>query len=205
MPRTYRKSSPARFGALTVLEEVLTHGKTLLDGLPLLEPACPDPRDLALAREIVSGTCRWLGRVRYVLRHYAARLDQFPPIVQRILELSVYQLLFLDRVPPYAVLSDAVELARERKVPGLAAAVNAILRKVVGERSHNRVDSTGFDPSAFSKRSILSSLAGETVAGNLAGRDGGSLAASITPGAAFPPGGGVWRPPCRNCGDGIAR
>ena len=150
MPRTYRKSSPARSGALTVLEEVLTHGKTLLDGLPLLEPACPDPRDLALAREIVSGTCRWLGRVQYVLRHYAARLDQFPPIVQRILELSVYQLLFLDRVPPYAVLSDAVELARERKVPGLAAAVNAILRKVVQEKeSHGRVDSTGLDPERF--------------------------------------------------------
>ncbi|HQH71827.1 MAG TPA: 16S rRNA (cytosine(967)-C(5))-methyltransferase RsmB [bacterium] len=150
MSRTYRKSSPARSGALTVLEEVLTHGKTLLDGLPLLDPACSDPRDLALAREIVSGTCRWLGRVQYVLRHYAARLDQFPPIVQRILELSVYQLLFLDRVPPYAVLSDAVELARERKVPGLAAAVNAILRKVVQEKeSHGRVDSTGLDPERF--------------------------------------------------------
>lgn len=150
MPRAHRKISPARSGALTVLEDVLTHGKTLLDGLPRLEPACPDPRDLALAREIVSGTCRWLGRVRHVLRLYAARLDQFPPIVQRILEMSVYQLLFLDRVPPYAVLSDGVELTRERKAPGLAAAVNAILRKVVQEKERvQRPDPAGLDPERF--------------------------------------------------------
>jgi len=130
------KISPARSAALNVLEEVLTHGKTLLDCLPRLEKACPDSRDLALAREIVSGTCRWLGRIRYVLRQFAARWEQFPPPVQRILELSAYQLLFLDRVPPYAVLSEAAELTRGRKFPGLAGAVNAVLRKVIREKEN---------------------------------------------------------------------
>lgn len=122
--------SPARSAALSVLESVLTDGKTLLDRIPDLNTLCADERDLALARDIVSGTCRWQGRIRYILLQTAPRFDNFPPTIQRILEMSVYQLLYLDRTPDYAVLSEAVELARIRKFAGLASAVNGILRTI---------------------------------------------------------------------------
>jgi len=134
-PRPRHACSPARLAALTVLENVLSEGKTLLDTLSRLEPLCPDERDLALARDIVSGTCRWWGRLRHILLHAAPRLGDFPPTVQRILEMSVYQILYLDRVPDYAILSEAVDLARKHRFSGLAPAVNGVLRTVTRTRN----------------------------------------------------------------------
>ncbi|MEW6237895.1 MAG: 16S rRNA (cytosine(967)-C(5))-methyltransferase RsmB [Candidatus Omnitrophota bacterium] len=131
MPK--KPPSPARCAALFVLDKVLTEERILLEVLPALEEQCRDARDLALAREIVSGTCRWLGRIRHVLRYAAKNFDGLPDAVKRILELSVYQLFFLDRAPAYAVLSDAVELTRRRRLPALASAVNAILRRLQRE------------------------------------------------------------------------
>lgn len=129
-----KNCSPARSAALAVLEAVLTGGETLLDRIPDLDTRCADERDLALARDIVSGTCRWRGKIRHILLQAAPRLENFPPTVQRILEMSVYQLLYLDRVPEYAVLSEAVELTKIYHFTGLASAVNGILRTITRTR-----------------------------------------------------------------------
>lgn len=120
----------ARLSALLVLENVFSREETLLEMLPLLEEQCTDPRDLALAREIVIGTCRWLGRIHHLLYNLAPRFDKFPHSIQRILEMSAYQLLFLDRVPAYAVISEAVDMARYRQFPALTGPVNGILRSI---------------------------------------------------------------------------
>ncbi|RJP26197.1 MAG: 16S rRNA (cytosine(967)-C(5))-methyltransferase RsmB [Candidatus Omnitrophota bacterium] len=135
MSHTKKRTSPARLHALHALEKILSDGRILDEVLPELEKNCRDGRDRALAREIVSGTCRWWGWIRFVLSNYAPKLDGFPASVQRILELSVYQLLYLDRVPPYAIISDAVELARIQRCAGFTSAVNGILRTV--ERNRN--------------------------------------------------------------------
>ncbi len=89
------------------------------------------PADAALATEIVQGTLRWQARVDWtlsgVLRHPLADL---PPRIRAILRSAVYQLLFLSRVPPHAVVHDAVSLARAHGHAGVAALVNAVLRQV---------------------------------------------------------------------------
>ena len=133
MPRK-PSCSPARYHALRVLDRVLTRESTLDEALPDLEEGCCDARDRALGREIASGTCRYLEQLQYVLGRFAEHYFRFPPTVQRILELSCYQLLFLDRVPEYAVISDAVNLTRNEKFAGLVSAVNGILRSLARQR-----------------------------------------------------------------------
>jgi len=54
-----------------------------------------------------------------------------PPIALRI---AAYQLLLLDRVPPYAAVDDAVSAAREIGGAKLAGFANAVLRKVHKQR-----------------------------------------------------------------------
>ncbi len=125
-----KKISPARLNAVSAIEQILTHKRKLDDVLPLLEESCRDGRDRGLAREIVSGTCRQLGWIDYVIKLYAKNFENFPSVIQRILESSTYQLLFLDRVPAYAVVSDAVELVRYHKGGKLSSAVNGILRNI---------------------------------------------------------------------------
>src|SRR5262249_6839081 len=46
------------------------------------------------------------------------------------LRVAAYQLLFLDRVPPYAAVDDAVEAARASGGPKVAGFANAVLRKL---------------------------------------------------------------------------
>ena len=63
-------------------------------------------RDRALAMEIAYGVLRRLGTIDWrlcpVLNKPLARL---PVVVQMLLRIGAYQLLFLDRVPPSAAVN----------------------------------------------------------------------------------------------------
>jgi len=122
--------APARIWALKLFDAVMTEGKTLNEVLPQLESAGLAENDFRLAREIISGTCRYWGKCRFALNQFASNLEKLPTIIQRILELSTYQLFYLDRIPDYAVLNDAVELSRRNRFSKLTGVVNGILRNL---------------------------------------------------------------------------
>ncbi len=126
--------SPARDFAFNVLHDVLTHGRLLDESLETFEPAAIQHNDRALAREIISGTCRHFGKITFTLKQFAKNYEKLPPKIQRILELSAYQILYLDRVPSHAVVSDAVNLAKANQAAGLSNAVNGILRNLIREK-----------------------------------------------------------------------
>jgi 16S rRNA (cytosine967-C5)-methyltransferase len=89
------------------------------------------PRDAALASELVFGVLRVQSQLDFLIALYsgrdAARLDAE---VRIALRMGVYQLRYLERIPPHAAIHESVELikrARKRSAAGLA---NAVLRKV---------------------------------------------------------------------------
>ncbi|MGN6108020.1 MAG: 16S rRNA (cytosine(967)-C(5))-methyltransferase RsmB, partial [Kofleriaceae bacterium] len=88
-----------------------------------------DERDRRLASELVYGVLRNRARIdRAIAAH--ADLSRSPPKVRTALRVAAYQLLFLDRVPPYAAVDDAVAAARAAGGAKLAGFANAVLRKV---------------------------------------------------------------------------
>jgi 16S rRNA (cytosine967-C5)-methyltransferase len=90
-----------------------------------------DERDQALLRELVLGSLRWLRKIDQVLAAASnRRLADIDPELHGPLRVAVYQLLFLDRVPPYAAVDEAVEQAQQRTHRGGASFVNAVLRRV---------------------------------------------------------------------------
>lgn len=90
-----------------------------------------DDRDRRLLRELVLGTLRWLRRLDQIIGSAASRrLDKIDPPLHSPLRLGVYQLLYLDRIPPHAAVNEAVEEARRRTHRGGASFVNAVLRRV---------------------------------------------------------------------------
>ncbi|HMK93643.1 MAG TPA: transcription antitermination factor NusB [Thermoleophilia bacterium] len=92
-----------------------------------------DGRDRALAYELVVGTIKRRNTIDRVLAEFTgARPRRTPPDVRESLRLGAYQLLFLDRVPAHAVVSDAVDLVKPRSRQS-AAFVNAVLRRVAAE------------------------------------------------------------------------
>ena len=78
-----------------------------------LERARLDPRDAALCTEIVYGTLRWRRHLDWRLAPHLNRpLAKLDPWVRALLRLTAYQLIFLDRVPRWAAVDEAVSLAR---------------------------------------------------------------------------------------------
>ena len=111
------------------LRQVMLHGAYsnlyLKDHLSELSP-----KDRALATRIFYGTLQNAAFCEANWKRFAK--SRVSGSLGVLLTFSVYQLLFLDRVPAYAVVDDAVKLARSRSKDS-AGFVNAILRSVQAE------------------------------------------------------------------------
>ncbi len=119
--------------ALRVLERVLGRGRTLDEAFAAAPVAALGARDLAFARELAYGVCRWYFALRERL---AVRLKK--PLrdrdrdVEIILLLGLYQLAVLD-TDAHAAVNESVALVPARKAGWARGLVNAVLRAVARE------------------------------------------------------------------------
>ena len=88
--------------------------------------------DRALVTELVYGVIRRLNTLDWVLNSYSfnRKIEEFSPYVRNILRLGAYQLMYLDRIPPYAAINESVEMSKEFEHSGVVSIVNAVLRAV---------------------------------------------------------------------------
>lgn len=92
--------------------------------------------DRRLTQELAYGVLRLRGRLDHLLRPLVrGGLERLDRDVMDILRLGAYQLLELDRVPPYAAVSDAVEMAKASAGRGAGSLTNAVLRRVSREHA----------------------------------------------------------------------
>jgi 16S rRNA (cytosine967-C5)-methyltransferase len=95
--------------------------------------------DRRFVTEVVNGVLRWRQRLDWYLNQlYMGEYDNLIPEVKNNLRSSVYQLVYLDKIPPYAVLFEAVEIAKKKYKQKTANLVNAILRNFL--RQHRKFD-----------------------------------------------------------------
>ena len=128
-------TAPARVAAYRALSAIEDRALDLPSALAESRRRVSDPRDKALAAEIVQGTLRWQRALDAVIA--LTTTTGRVPTDQRvltILRLSVYQILHLDRVPASAVVDDAVDLARLAQRAPAAGFVNALLRTLLRQR-----------------------------------------------------------------------
>jgi 16S rRNA (cytosine967-C5)-methyltransferase len=95
--------------------------------------------DVALARELAFGVTRRRGTLETVLRAFLERPGRrLPGALNEVLHVGLYQMLFLQRVPDFAAVNEAVSQAgrfRHRRQSGL---VNGVLRTVARSVSELR-------------------------------------------------------------------
>ena len=88
-------------------------------------------RDRALASHLVYGVLRWRNRLDHHLARFCRQpLKKLHPKVLQLLRLGAYQILFLDRVPDRAAVSESVALAHYCGQAPASGLVNAVLRRV---------------------------------------------------------------------------
>ncbi len=119
----------ARENALIVLNKI--EKDNLYANLELKNGLICEEKDKPLAVEIIYGVLRYKLNLDYVISLYSKiKPNKISLSVRNILRLSVYQLLYLDKIPESAVCNEAVKLTRKYSHRGAASFVNALLRKI---------------------------------------------------------------------------
>src|SRR5580658_8818 len=121
-------TAPARIVAFDVLLRVESGGYA--SDLLLSQTAGLESRDAGLASEIVFGVLRYRAQLDYLIEHYSGRSRKLDPEVRIALRMAIYQLRYLERIPPHAAVADSVDLVKRARKRSAAGFVNAILRQV---------------------------------------------------------------------------
>ena len=118
----------ARVCAYEVLRRVFERGAYADEALQVAAKAL-DGRDRALAMRLAYGAVQSTGTLDHLIGALSDRPAQsLDPPVLAALRLGLYELLYLDGSPDYAVVADAVELAKRNGRAGHGL-VNAVLRR----------------------------------------------------------------------------
>jgi 16S rRNA (cytosine967-C5)-methyltransferase len=90
-------------------------------------------REAGLAMEIALGAVRHALTIEHVLGKVAG-YDQrrVKPALRAVLLIAGYQIIWMDRVPDFAAVDEAVKLARRHLAGRAPGMVNAVLRKLTG-------------------------------------------------------------------------
>ena len=126
-------AASAREVALDILVRVEQQGaySNLLLGSSL-QKADLSREDTGLATELVYGSISRMITLDYVLTGFVSKgLAKLQPWVRNLLRLSLYQILYLDRVPSHAAVNEAVNIAKKRGHQGISGMVNGVLRSVL--------------------------------------------------------------------------
>jgi len=135
------------FTLLQALETGNRHSDSLLHDM--LQESSLSRTDRAFATSLVNGVLRYRLQLDFIIGHfYSHNLQKASPAIRNILRLGAWQLLFLDRVPAWAVVNESVRLARRFKGERMAKLVNAVLRKISPETIHLEEWTRAMEPAA---------------------------------------------------------
>ena len=121
----------ARQVALDILDRLQRGDQPLDYWLEKAEPQIAELKrqDRALVHALVYGTLRWKGRLDFIIDQLAQKPAKIDPLVRTILEMALFQMNHLDRVPDSAAVHTAVDLAKTNGRKWAAGFVNGLLRR----------------------------------------------------------------------------
>lgn len=127
------KETDSREIALDILLEILERGgySHIILRQALNKYQYLDKSERAFISRIAEGTVEYLLQIDYIIDSFSnTKVSKMKPVIRTILRMSVYQLIYMDRVPDSAVCNEAVKLAVKRKFTGLKGFVNGVLRNI---------------------------------------------------------------------------
>lgn len=120
------------FRALERCEKDRAWSAVTLDSL--LRQAELSDRDAALATRLFLGVLQNESYLDYALDLYCRSRTESG--IRTVLRLGAYQLLFLDKIPAHAAVSETVALCRAIRLDRGASLVNAVLRRLSENKDH---------------------------------------------------------------------
>lgn len=124
--------SNVRESALSLLETIdknQSYSNLLLNNM--INKNHIDPKDIGLLTELTYGTLQRRMTLDYYLQPFIK--GKLEPWVRQLLRLTLYQMVYLDRIPDRAAIFEAVEIAKRRGHRGISSMVNGVLRSIQRE------------------------------------------------------------------------
>jgi len=116
----------------------------------ILKKKKTNKRDAALIQEISYGVVRNRIKIDWVISCFSSQKNKEPHVlIKNIVRMSVYQILYLDKIPDYAVCNEAVQLAKKYGNIQSAKFVNAILRSIIRKKNKIYWPECGKEPELY--------------------------------------------------------
>ena len=142
---------PVRAAAVEILGHLEAGKHTIEESVrTAIEGKDFDPRDIRFLRQLVNGTVKLKRRLDHDIRFFLSRpSEKLPRRLIDILRLGFFQLFFTDQIPPAAVVSESVNLARHFCDAARARLVKAVLRNALRHPERVVFVSREVDPVAY--------------------------------------------------------
>lgn len=127
----------ARKIAVDIVNNVLS--KNAFSNIELgkqLNKSTLNEKDKALVTEIVYGTIKYKYTIDVILAAFLKNgLDSLDSFILNLLRMTVYQIKYLDKIPDFAAVDEAVNIAKKYRSIGSSKLVNGVLRNYIRSTS----------------------------------------------------------------------
>jgi len=116
-----------------------------------------DTKEKAFIKCITDGCVERQIEIDYIIDSFSKTpVKKMKPFIKAIMRMSVYQIVFMDKVPDSAAINEAVKLAKKKGFSGLTGFVNGVLRNV--SRGIGDIKYPDFKKDAMKARSVKYSM-----------------------------------------------
>jgi transcription antitermination factor NusB len=135
-----RKRSKARESALQILYQIDVTGDpvdAVLNQYWYTRNRNPEVVDFA--NEIVKGTIEHLSEIDAIISQHSEswEISKMPIIDRNILRFAIYEILYMDDIPPKVTIDEAIDLANNYGTPNSGKYINGILDKIMTLNTKN--------------------------------------------------------------------
>ena len=94
-------------------------------------------QDRAFISRLVHGTLERQLSIDYIISLYSkVKVSKIKNVILQILRLSIYQIMYMDKIPDSAACNEALKLVEKRGMVGLKPYTNGLLRTVVKNKEN---------------------------------------------------------------------
>ncbi|MFD2443472.1 16S rRNA (cytosine(967)-C(5))-methyltransferase RsmB [Bacillus sp. CGMCC 1.16607] len=128
MTKTMKNVRETALDLLETIEKNQSYSNLLLHHA--IEKNKVPERDVGLLTELIYGTLQRQMTLDFYLEPFINQSKKLEKWVRHLLRMTLYQLVFLDKIPDHAAIFEAVEIAKKRGHKGIAGVVNGVLRNI---------------------------------------------------------------------------
>ncbi|GIM27857.1 ribosomal RNA small subunit methyltransferase B [Clostridium polyendosporum] len=111
-----------------ILDSVLFHGAySNIELNKRLNESNLNDKDKALVTEVIYGTVKYKKTIDFIISSFVKDINKIDKKLINVLRSAIYQIRFLDKIPDYAIVNEAVNLAKRVSLQS-SKFVNGVLR-----------------------------------------------------------------------------